>query len=228
MDRMVRLALFDIDGTLIHSGGAGLRAFRDAFETVFRIPNGTTRLNFAGRTDSSLARELMGQHGIEPTEESFERFFVAYLHWLEHHLHRLDGGAHRGVWDFLKAMRMLVDPPLIGLLTGNLRLGAELKLRRYGLWEEFRMGAFGDEHEDRNALAGVAKRRGERLMGRKLEGEEVLVIGDTPRDIECARAIGAKVLAVATGDVSAEVLAGHGPDWLVGDLGEIGVREVCQ
>ncbi len=115
----------------------------------------------------------------------------------------------------------------MGLLTGNIRLGAEIKLTFYELWEHFQTGAFGDDHEDRNRLAAIAQERGSRLLGGPLRGEEILVIGDTPHDIACGRAIGAKVLAVATGIFRLEQLRGHAPTWAVEHLQQVVVKEVC-
>jgi phosphoglycolate phosphatase-like HAD superfamily hydrolase len=116
---------------------------------------------------------------------------------------------------------------VLGLLTGNIRLGAEIKLRRYGLWEMFALGAFGDDHEDRNQIAVIARQRGRRFLGEELSGEQVVVVGDTPRDIECGRAIGAKVLAVATGGATLEYLKAHQPDWVVEDLQRVSAAEIC-
>ena len=119
------------------------------------------------------------------------------------------------------------DPPLLGLLTGNIRLGAEIKLSHYGLWEHFRTGGFADDHEDRNQIAMVARERGARFLRRKLGGDEILVIGDTPRDVECGRAIGAKTLAVATGMYSAGKLRAEKATWTVETLEQVSVAELC-
>ena len=116
---------------------------------------------------------------------------------------------------------------MIGLLTGNIRLGAEIKLRHYQLWEEFEMGGFGDDNENRNIIASIAQQRGAAMLGKKLRGEEILVIGDTPLDIQCARAIEAKVLAVATGGSTLEELSNHRPDWAVASLEEVTADELC-
>ena len=102
--------------------------------------------------------------------------------------------------------------PLLGLLTGNIRLGAEIKLRHFKLWDVFQTGAFGDEHEDRGQIAALALERGSRIVGAALRGDEVLVIGDTPLDIRCARSIGARALAVATGGANLGELKKHRPD----------------
>ena len=119
------------------------------------------------------------------------------------------------------------DPPRLGLLTGNIQLGAEIKLRHFDLWKEFETGGFADDHEDRDQIAHAAWKRGGRVLGGELRGEEVLVIGDTPFDIRCGRAIGAKVLAVATGGATLEELERHKPDWAVKDLSCVTAQEVC-
>ena len=224
---MVRLALFDIDGTLIRTGGAGVHAFGRAFATEFNIPNGTERLKFSGATDTGLARELFLQHQIEPSPENFQLLFGSYVFWLDCFLTQNRGCVLSGVWEFISQLHALPEPPALGLLTGNIRLGAEIKLRHFELWEVFRTGAFGDDHEDRNQIAALAKERGSRLLDNDLRGDQILVIGDTPRDIECARAIGARTLIVATGSVPFEDLETHRPDWLVRDLTGVAATQVC-
>jgi phosphoglycolate phosphatase-like HAD superfamily hydrolase len=218
---MVRLVLFDIDGTLIRTGGAGVKAFARVFATEFGAVDGFEKLKFAGRTDVSLVREFFTVHQIPVTPENLERFFERYVFWLDHILKESRSEVCRGVWEFIAGLRALPRPPLLGLLTGNIRLGAEIKLRHLGLWETFETGAFADDHEDRAQIAAVAQRRGSRLLGEDLAGEQVLVIGDTPLDIRCARAIGARVLAVATGGATLEELEQHQPDWAAKDLTEI-------
>src|SRR5437016_6073372 len=215
---MVRLVLFDIDGTLIHTGRAGVRAFGRAFATEFNIPDGTEQLKFSGRTDTGIAREFFLQNQIEPSRENFRRFFDCYVFWLDHLLTQTRGGVFPGVWEFIHQLHALSRPPAIGLLTGNIRLGAEIKLRRFELWEIFQTGAFADDDEDRNQIAAIAKLRGSRLLNEILPGDQILVIGDTPLDVRCAQHIGAKTLAVATGGAKLEELKLAHPDWLVEDL----------
>jgi phosphoglycolate phosphatase len=215
---MIRLVLFDIDGTLLHTGGVGIKAFARAFASEFGISDGTERLKFSGRTDVSLVREFFTHHGIEASRPNFDRFFAAYLHWLQLLIPDCKGGACHGVLEFYDSLRALPEPPLTGLLTGNIKKGARIKLERFNLWEKFPFGGFADDHEERDQIAVAALRRGSEQIGRELRGEEVLVIGDTPLDIRCGRAIGAKVLAVATGGASFEELEHHNPDWLVPDL----------
>ena len=224
---MVQLVLFDIDGTLVHTGGAGIKAFARTFATEFNALDGVEKIKFAGRTDVNLVREFFGIHGIEATPGNFRRFFERYVFWLDQTVAQSDGGACRGVMEFLDDLSALPGPPKLGLLTGNIRLGAEIKLRRYDLWDIFEIGGFADDHEDRNQIAAVALERGSRLLGRELRGEEVLVIGDTPHDIRCGRFIGARILAVATGGAKLNELKEHQPDWAVEDLTQISAEEVC-
>jgi phosphoglycolate phosphatase-like HAD superfamily hydrolase len=224
---MARLVLFDIDGTLIRTGGAGMRAFARVFATEFNATDGFERLSFAGRTDLSLLREFFALHGIPANAENFQRFFDRYVFWLDHLLQSSRAEVCAGVRDFMRGLKALDPPPLLGLLTGNIRLGAEIKLRHLQLWDEFATGGFADDHEDRGQIAAIARRRGSRIIGEELRGDQVLVIGDTPLDIRCARHIGAKVLAVATGGCSLAELQAHQPDWAVNDLREIHPAQVA-
>jgi phosphoglycolate phosphatase-like HAD superfamily hydrolase len=219
--------LFDIDGTLIRSGGAGVRAFERTADTEFDRPGGTRQLQFAGRTDYSLVREFFLTNDIEPVREHFDRFFNRYVFLLDHLLPLAHGGVIDGVGDFLRRLCALPEPPVLGLLTGNIQLGAEIKLRHFGLWDRFVMGAFSDDHEDRNRLAAIGLERGRRILDQPLEGSEVMVIGDTPHDIRCGRAIGAKVLAVSTGGSTHAELRKCGPDFLANSLGEVDAAAVC-
>ena len=223
---MIRLVLFDIDGTLVRTGGAGVKAFAKVFLTEFNAHEGFEKLKFAGRTDVSLVREFFVYHKIATSPENFERFFERYSFWLDYILNHSKTEACPGVWEFLNGLKSLPNPPLLGLLTGNIRLGAEIKLRHFDLWKEFETGAFADDNEDRDLIAAAARERGRCILGSNLRDDEILVIGDTPFDIRCGRAINAKVLAVATGGATLEELKRHQPDWAVEDLRSVGPSEV--
>lgn len=210
--------LFDIDGTLIRTGGAGVRAFARAAEEVHGLAGGTDHMVFHGRTDTSLVREYLRHHGLEETGPEMARFLRAYLELLGGMLAEHAGETCPGAWEFIEGCRRMDRPPLLGLLTGNVQRGAELKLRAHGMWGVFETGGYGDDHEDRDEVAAAALRRVVERRGRPVRPEDVLVVGDTPRDIQCARAIGAKVLAVATGAFGVEELALHRPDWVARDL----------
>jgi phosphoglycolate phosphatase-like HAD superfamily hydrolase len=225
--RVIRAILFDVDGTLIHTGGAGVKAFERTGATAFNLSKATDGLVFHGRTDTSIARELFRRFDIAASGENFARFFDTYVFWLDYLMDKVEGGTISGVWKFLRDLQNLPQPPVLGLLTGNIRLGAEIKLRHYHLWNSFEIGAFGDDHEDRNQLACVAFERVRRLVDCDLTSEEVLIVGDTPLDIACAEAIGAKMLAVATGAYYLPELQGHAPTWAVEDLRKVNVSELC-
>jgi phosphoglycolate phosphatase len=224
---VIRAIFFDVDGTLIHTGKAGIQAFDRTFATEFKVADGAAQLSFAGRTDTSIVREFFSQHDIEPTPAQFRRFFEVYVYWLDHLLPLTQGGICPGIWNFIHASQALQKPPLLGLLTGNIRLGAEIKLRHFYLWDSFEVGAFGDDHEDRNELAAIALKRAQGVLGESLKPEELLIIGDTPLDVHCAKSIKARSLAVATGPYKLEQLKQLQPDWAVAHLGDITSREIC-
>jgi len=224
---MIRLVLFDIDGTLVHTGGAGTKAFSRTFSHVFGLHHGAERIKFAGRTDVSLVREFLHLHGVPASPENFRRFFDNYVFWLDQIMALSNGGECAGITRFLADLLALPQPPTLGLLTGNIRLGAEIKLRRFGLWDCFVMGGFADDHEDRDHIAVAALQRGRRVLDARLQPREIVVIGDTPFDVRCGKFIGAKTLAVATGGAKYAELELCGADWTVKDLTQIEAREIC-
>lgn len=225
---MVRAILFDVDGTLIRTRGVGVQAFARAFNTLFKFPDTTKKISFAGRTDVSLAKEYFRLNNYTPTPQDIENFFAAYVFWLYEMIKYSDGGVCDGVVEFIHKAKRLSPPPLIGLLTGNIRLGAEIKLRHFGIWDEFEIGAFSDDAEDRNEIARIAYERACRALGERLDGNQIVVVGDTKHDINCARAIGARALAVGTGGEPIERLKMYSPDWAVQNLNEIEPELVCK
>lgn len=211
------LVLFDIDGTLLTTGKAGEKALRIAFRKLFGNDEHFSKVEIAGRTDSGIARELFAYHGIEPSTENVTHFLSSYIEELAQQLPASTGRLLPGITDLLA---VLSNHPQVamGLLTGNLAKGAELKLTHYGVWHYFEFGAFADDHHIRNELGPFACKRATALHG--VEFERVFVLGDTPHDVECGRAIGAKTVAVATGNYSPEALAACAPDFLFKDFSQ--------
>ncbi|MHA3772254.1 haloacid dehalogenase-like hydrolase [Verrucomicrobiota bacterium sgz303538] len=215
-----KLLLFDIDGTLITSGGAGERALRLALLEKFGIDDDLKTIEIAGRTDSGIVRQLCRRFGLDETPENFTKFFDGYLHHLADLLPKFQGRLLPGILPLLEALKSREDI-VLGLLTGNLERGAELKLRHYGVWHYFEFGAYADDHHDRNELGRFACSRALERHGVEFPPERIYVLGDTPHDIACARAFGAKAIAIATGGFSHAQLAEHAPDYLFDDLSDI-------
>lgn len=216
-----RLVLFDIDGTLIRTGGAGIKAFARTAAEVFDCPGGTSSMRFHGRTDVSLVREFLIQNAIPDNHRNVGRFLDAYLVFLDEELRYHRGKVCPGVMRLLDDLAQSEGGPLVALLTGNIRGGAGLKLGSHGLKDRFEFGAYGDDHENRNELARIAVDRGSERLGRHLCGSEVVIIGDTLADIECARSVGAYCVAVATGGNTLAELLEHSPALAVEDLTEV-------
>ncbi|HJX98211.1 MAG TPA: HAD family hydrolase [Chthoniobacterales bacterium] len=215
-----RLLLFDIDGTLIHSGGAGMEALKRALKERFKIDDDLEDIEIAGMTDSGIVISILKKHMIERTPENIAAFLDSYVHFLSKELPRRRGKLLPGVLDLLKKLKGRKSV-VLGLLTGNLSRGAELKLDHYGVWHFFEFGAFADDHHDRNELGAFARARAKEKHGREFSSEEIDVIGDTPRDIACGKALGARTIAVATGTWSREKLAQHNPDYLIDDFSDV-------
>ena len=210
---MARLLLFDIDGTLIDSNGAGGAAILDAAEEHFGIQREHfPPLQLAGSTDPAIAMDMFGHMSREHTPEEVIAFLDRYLSHLQRRLQAPDftGYTLPGVTQLLQALRSESEAHL-GLLTGNVRRGAVIKLSRHGIFEHFVDGGFGSDHHDRNQLGPVALKRMQDATGSTYHIDDVIVIGDTPKDIRCAEAFGAKCLAVATGQYSYAELSALNP-----------------
>lgn len=216
---MKYVCLFDIDGTLLNTGGAGQRAMERALQSAFGLTNLDHDIPAAGRTDRAITSDLFAHHRLETTPAAWERFFSAYVRHLPETLAELDGRVLPGIAELLEALAARGDVAL-GLLTGNFAEGARLKLMHYRLEHHFRFGGYGDEHFDRDDVARAALAEACRFLDRDLSPEHLWVIGDTPSDVKCARAIGAHAVAVATGMFSYDELEATGPDHLFRDFGE--------
>jgi phosphoglycolate phosphatase len=215
------LLLFDIDGTLLTSGGAGEKALRTGLLSRFGIHDDLQGIEIAGRTDTGIARRILERHQIPPAPENIRLLLNGYLEALPALLPLHSGRVLPGVLPLLDALRHR-DDCVLGLLTGNLEEGARLKLAHYGLHNRFQFGAYADDHHDRNALVPFALQRARALTGTDISPAHAWVIGDTPYDVECARAGGARAAAVATGVFDSAALAATKPDLLLPDLGQTG------
>jgi len=212
----MHIVLFDIDGTLINSGGAGTAAFKLAMARQFGVDQ-ISEVPFAGRTDRGIVGDLFARHDIDNSSENWQRFVAAYIDALPLVLPTCQGSVLPGVVGLLGELERR-DDVVMGLLTGNVREGARLKLTHYDLLDHFPFGGFGDRHRQRADVAAEALAEARRHLASGVEAEAVYVIGDTPEDISCARAIGATAVAVATGLPDAATLAAAKPDLLLDDL----------
>jgi phosphoglycolate phosphatase-like HAD superfamily hydrolase len=209
--------LFDIDGTLISTGGAGRRAMVGAFTRRHARPD-VCDFPFGGMTDRAIVRTGIAALGHEPDEAAIDQLIGDYLALLEVELLRAEGArVHAGVHETLDHLAPLPGAA-IGLGTGNVIEGARHKLRHLGLDHRFAFGGYGSDHEGRPELLQIGADRGAARLGLPRSACRVVVIGDTPRDIAAARAIGAVCLAVATGNFPLDELRSHHPDLALPDL----------
>jgi len=216
------LILFDIDGTLLLSGRAGFRAMTRAFAQTFGVADAFAGTSFGGRTDSFLVSYALESSGLPDTVDNHARFREAYVPLLGEEIeHQGTGpkGLMPGARELLEALTGH-DHIHVALLTGNYRAAAEVKLTHFELWEFFEWGAFSDDAADRNALVPIARQRAETYDVPPAALERVIVIGDTPHDIACARAGGATSIAVATGGHSTAELRLAGADIVLEDLSD--------
>ena len=215
-----RLLLFDIDGTLIHSGGAGIEALKRALKERFKINDDLRDIEIAGMTDSGIVTSILKKHKVQATAENIAAFLDSYVHFLSLELPHRKGNLLPGILELLEKLKARKHV-VLALLTGNLSRGAQLKLGNYGVWHFFEFGAFADDHHDRNQLGSFARARAKEKHGHEFSADDIDVIGDTPRDIACGKALGARTIAVATGSCSREKLSKHGPDILIDDFSDV-------
>ncbi len=214
----MHVLLFDIDGTLIDTRGSGIRALQLALGHV--VPQAPrTPIDTCGRTDRAIVNQLFENYGVPNSPENWQRFMDRYLEYLANTLPQSDGLILPGVLTLLDRLSGRPDVAM-GLLTGNTREGAEIKLRHFGLDHWFPFGGFGEEHANRGGVAEAAVAAARRYLGCGRPWDSVWVIGDTPQDVACARQICAHAAAVATGRYARADLAAERPDILLDSLAE--------
>lgn len=209
----MKLFLFDIDGTLLTGDGVGRRAMDDALFQVTGHARATTGIAFGGATDRGIVR--LALQALREPEQRIDEVLAAYAALMVRDV------AFRALSGAPEVVRAMAAHGLVGLGTGNIESAAHHKVTAAGMGGLFGYGGYGSDAEVRSELLAVGALRGAALAGRTREQCEVIVIGDTPRDIEAARAIGARVVAVATGGVSLEALAEHQPDALLASLADL-------
>lgn len=210
----MKLVLFDIDGTILWSDGAGRRAMQRALITAFGT-SGSADYRYDGKTDRQIVRDLMRMegHADDIIDARMISLLADYASGLHEELRSGETLVRRleGVIELMDALEARHDRR-IGLLTGNIEIGAHAKLRAVGIDpERFAVNAYGSDHEVRRELPAIAQRRARELLGLDVDGDAIIIIGDTPADIDCTRAIGAQAIAVATGRYSVQELAEHNP-----------------
>jgi phosphoglycolate phosphatase-like HAD superfamily hydrolase len=214
----MHVLLFDIDGTLVSSGGAGKAAIEDALAAEFGVVV-HAQVSYSGRTDRAISGDLLRLHGVEDSATNWQRLMKAYLQRLPATLASHRGQVLPGIAALLEHLSNR-EGVALGLLTGNVREGARLKLGHFGLFHHFAFGGFGDEHTDRDEVARSALAAAHGHLNGTVVPERIWVIGDTPLDVRCARAIGARAAAVATGWHSPAELEAARPDLLLSDLSD--------
>jgi phosphoglycolate phosphatase len=219
---MTKLILFDIDGTLVLTGGAGARSMGFAFRDVFGLELDGAAVAMAGRTDAWIVSQMARHHGIKVDDAMLARFHSAYVGHLEREIHEPGPrkGILPGVRDVLEALAPRQDVQL-ALLTGNFEDGARIKLQYFDLWRYFGSGAFGDSSHDRNSLLAIAMASAEGARGTRVRADEVVIVGDTPLDVGVALAGGTRSLGVATGSYDTAALEASGADAVLKDLSDV-------
>ena len=215
-----RLLLFDIDSTLVNTGGAGFKALQGVIKNRYGADDELDDIEIAGKTDRNIAADILEKYAVAPTKENVSALLDEYVDLVARFLLQLDGHVLPGIFEILTRMKAKPDR-VLGLLTGNIERGAKLKLQRYQLWDFFEFGAFADDHHDRNQLGEFARTRAQEKHGHEFDAAQIDVIGDTGHDIACGKAFGARTIAVATGSWSRQKLSAFEPDFLFDDLSNV-------
>ncbi|NET42018.1 HAD family hydrolase [Okeania sp. SIO2B3] len=216
---MTTILFWDIDGTLLTTGRAGIFALEDAARKIIGKEIDLSQLNTAGATDRLLAAQILELGGITPNDGKIDQLLQVYSEYLPQSLTRKQGAILQGVKEILSHLHPNRNDVISLLLTGNTSVGAKAKLTHYGLnnYFSFTQGGFSDTVADRKAIARQALTSAQELVG-EINLEKVYVIGDTPHDISCCQAIGARSIAVATGSYNLEELQQHNPWWAISSL----------
>jgi phosphoglycolate phosphatase-like HAD superfamily hydrolase len=217
----MKLFLFDIDGTLIDSGGAGTRALELAFKELFSIRHAFQGIAMAGKTDIEIIKEALNKYQIPANDGVIPAVTSSYLRHLSVEVHNDRKHLKPGVRDVLDRLSERPDCHL-GLLTGNIEEGARIKLGAFDLNRYFSFGAFGSDNEDRRKLLPLAVKKFKNITGKTVNYSSCIVIGDTPRDVHCAKPYGALSVAVATGPYAVEHLRETGADVVLRTLSDGG------
>lgn len=220
---MRRLVLFDIDGTLLASDGAGKRAIRAALLEVFGGAGPIHGYSFAGRTDPEIVRDLLRAAGLDDAEieAGLPALWFRYVDHLNREVREIRLKTLPGVLKLVERVERQGGETVLGLLTGNIAAGARIKLDAAGLrFDRFRVGAYGSDHAERPALPAIAVERARELTGVDYAGKEIVIIGDTPLDVACGLHLGVRTIATATGTFPAEELAACAPDHVFDDLSD--------
>jgi phosphoglycolate phosphatase-like HAD superfamily hydrolase len=219
----MRLFLFDVDGTLVWAHGAGRIALTQAMTAVYGVPPTYGDYDTRGKTDPRIVYEVMRAAGV-PDDVISARLPSCFEAYVRHLDALIDDGhpvqAMPGIPELVRTLHAREDS-LVGLLTGNVEPGARAKLRPTGLLPHFRVGAYGSDDADRRRLPAIARERARALTGHEFPYEQILIIGDTPLDVDCARACGARSVAVATGEHTSDELAACAPDMLFADFSDV-------
>jgi len=213
----MKFILFDIDGTLLDSGGAGTSSLNMAFEEIFAIKEAFRSINMAGKTDMQILKEAFELYKIDHSNGIIPEFYRNYVRLLREHIRKGSGHIKPGIREALRELQARKEC-ILGLLTGNIEEGARVKLDFFGLNSYFSIGAFGSDDEDRNKLLPIAVDKLCQMYSVKVGFRDCVVIGDTPRDISCSKPYGAFSIAVATGPYSAGILSAAGADFVFDDL----------
>ena len=212
-----KLILWDIDGTIMRTGLAGIHALTRAFHQLYGRDPDMNKIDLAGRTDRWITGQILEHNGVPVTTQAVHDLIDTYLTLLPHELSTRHGLILPGIHELLGIFHARADIAQ-GLLTGNVQRGARIKLEHFSVWHYFEFGAFGDDSALRNELGPHAVRRAGERHAVSFAPQNVFVIGDTPHDIECGKVIGARTIAVATGSCSVEKLAAFQPTAVFADF----------